>query len=109
MFVIVPNTTRKMDWKIISLLALVAGSEFVHGQDNNGIFVAEFSLVGMLIIVLFCLGGIYLCLYFTCCHEYLCTVEDNVGCCGDLTNGELKQHGQDDGNVKTDSSQIVPV
>jgi len=97
-----------MHWKIIALLALITGTEFVHGQDN-GIFDAEFSFVGMLIIVLFCFGGVYLCLYFTCCHEYLCTADGDVGCCGDLRNGELKANGKENGNAIMDSSQIVQV
>ena len=98
-----------MDWKTIALAALITGTELVQGQDNDGIFVAEYSFVSVLIIVLFCLGGVYLCLYFTCCHEYLCTSDDNAGCCGDLTNRELKSRGKENGNVKVDSSQIVQV
>lgn len=98
-----------MDWKIIFLLVLIIETELVHGEGNDGIFVAEFSFVSMLIIVLFCFGGVYLCLYFTCCHEYLCTSEENVGCCGDLRNGESEAHGKENGNVKKDSSQIVQV
>lgn len=100
---------RKMDVKIPVLLALIIGSEFVHGQDNKGIFDGEFSFVGILIILLFCLGGVYLCLYFTCCHEYLCAAEENVGCCGDLRNQELKANSKENGNVKTDSSLFVAV
>ena len=98
-----------MDWKTIALVVLITGTELVHGQDNDGIFVAEYSLVSVLIIVLFCLGGVYLCLYFTYCHEYLCTADDNAGCCGDLINGEFKPEGKENGNVKMGSSQIVQV
>lgn len=98
-----------MDWKIIALLALITETELVHGEGNDGIFDAEFSFVGILIIVLFCFGGVYLCLYFTCCHEYLCVPEENVGCCGDLRNGELEVNAKGNGDVKKDSSQIVQV
>jgi len=98
-----------MHWKIIALVALNTGTEVVHGGQDNGIFDAEFSLISMLIIVLFCFGGVYLCLYFSCCHEYLCTAEDHVGCCGDLRNEELKANGEENGNVIVDSSQIVQV
>ena len=98
-----------MHWKIIALLALITEIELAHGEGNNGIFDSEYSFVSMLIIVLFCFGGVYLCLYFTCCHEYLCTAEDNVGCCGDFRSRELKANGKESGNVKMKSSQIVQV
>lgn len=100
---------RKMGAKIAVLLALIIGSEFVLGQDNNGIFDGEYSFVSMLIILLFCLGGVYLCLYFTCCHEYLCMPKENMGCCGDLRNEELTPNSKDNGKVKTDSSLLVAV
>ena len=97
-----------MHWEIIALVGLITGTELVHGQES-GIFDAEFSLISMLIIVLFCFGGVYLCLYFTCCHEYLCTAGNDVGCCGDLRNEELKANGEENGNVIVDSSQIIQV
>jgi len=89
-------------------MGLITGTELVHGQES-GIFEAEFSLVSMLIIVLLCFGGVYLCLYFTCCHEYLCTAENDAGCCGDLRNEELKANGEENGNVIVESSQIGQV
>lgn len=42
---------------------------------------SEFGLVSMLILVVFCLLGSVLCLYFTCCHEYMCEPHRNAGCC----------------------------
>lgn len=91
-----------MDWKIIFFLVLIIEIEFVYGEGNDGIFVVEFFFVSMLIIVLFCFGGVYLCLYFICCYEYLCIFEENVGCCGDFRNGELEVYDKENGNVKKD-------
>lgn len=96
---------RKMDVQTTVLLALITGRiDFVDGEDQKRNFDSEFSLVSLLIILLFCLGGVYLCLYFTCCHEYLCTVEENVGCFGDFRNQELKPNSEESGNVKSNYS-----
>ena len=75
---------RIREVEAVVLLAAIMGNGFVHGKkDNSGIYDTEFALFGVLIIALFCLGGVYLCCYFTCCHEYLCTASEDVGCCSD--------------------------
>ena len=109
-FIAVLPNTRIMDVKTTVLLAVIIRSEFVHGEeDTNGIFDTEFSLVVMLIIVVFSLAGVYICVYFTCCHEYLCTVSDDVGCCSDGRGKEIKPDSMDDGNVQIDNSQRATV
>ena len=91
------------DAEISVLLSLLLGScGFVHGQDKSsgqpsGIFDGHFGLVSMLIIVLFCICGTFFCLYFTCCHEYMCEPDKNGGCCyRRLTDEELKPKSTDE-------------
>ena len=103
----------KMRIKVVEavfLLAAIKGSGFVHGEDDNsGIFDTEFALFGALIIASFCLGGVYLCCYFTCCHEYLCNASEDVGSCSDAKVEETMSENMDNRNVKNDHSQLTPV
>lgn len=100
------STLRMMDdTKITILFALIIGSEVVRGQEDNGIFDGEFAVVTMLIIIVFCLCGVYLCLYFTCWHDT--TVEDNAGCCSDVRDKESNPNNKEDENVPADNSKIV--
>ena len=80
------------DAEISLLLVFLVGSYGnVYGQDNNdkqpstdysGVFSGGFGFVSVrvLLIVMFCMCGSYLCVHFTCCHEYMCEPDGNSGC-----------------------------
>lgn len=98
--------------KLLSvLLALLVGSSgFVHGQDNSDkhpsteVFSGGLGLVSMFLIVLFCMCGTYLCVSFTCCHEYMCEPEENSGCgYRKSADEELNPKNSDGGEVGDDS------
>ena len=72
--------------KLISVtLALVmACCGLVQGQNKSGNHPSgdvkgSFGLVSMLILVLFGMCGTFFCVYFTCCHEYMCEPAQNAG------------------------------
>lgn len=110
MLIVVPVKMRIREVEAVVLLAAIMGNGFVHGKkDNSGIYDTEFALFGVLIIALFCLGGVYLCCYFTCCHEYLCTASEDVGCCSDARVKETIAEKMDNRNVRIDHSRLSPV
>lgn len=94
---------RIREVEVVVFFVVIMGNGFVYGkEDNSGIYDIEFVLFGVLIIVLFCLGGVYLCCYFICCYEYLCIVLEDVGCCLDVRVKEMIVEKMDNRNVKID-------
>lgn len=73
------NDEKSIFFAFISLFIRVCNAE--QGKRSPEDIGSEFGLASMLILVVFCLLGSVLCLYFTCCHEYMCEPHRNAGCC----------------------------
>ena len=90
------------DAKYLFLLLLCIGScNVVEGQDKHSSEGgSDFGLLSMLILVLFCMCGTFFCLYFTCCHEYMCETNGNARC-GFYrpTEEDLKSNCYEDGDT----------
>ena len=94
---------KDSNFSLLLVVLLVESCCFVYGQDNSGKNPSEalsggLGLVGILLIILFCMCGTYLCLSFTCCHEYMCEPEENSSGCGGYRRSadeELKEKSTD--------------
>ena len=85
----ISHITQTMDWaKILLTIVLVelvteSGSQTRRGaQDQSNRWGAELfsgGVAGIIIILVVCVVGIYLCLAFTCCYEDLCMKTDIRG------------------------------